>query len=462
MTTQTPTITPGRLRLMGIAAAAMLLACGLVTVWSWHRNTNAPVNPPLPSPIEDAEVRHAIERARNKVLDNPRSANAWGRLGMTLLAQLFDREADRCFAEAARLDPNDARWPFARGQIALKREPDRAVPLLRQALQVSANGSSGQISAFRLPLAEALLERGELDEAEKLFQDEREQKPNDPRASFGLGLIATERGDRVSAVQLLTTASESELARKRATAQLAALARQAGDVDAADRYEKEAAALPDDPAWPDPFLDHVMELRVGQLRLEHDANELANQHRYAEAAELWLAQLSQRRTCQACTAAGINCARLRDYDRALPLLCEAVELDPDSPLAHYTLALVLFTRGEQEEKQWPDDSSTRQWFRASIPHAKRATRLKTDYAQAYLFWGLAHKHLGNPAAALSPLRQGIACQPDSLDLQLALGEVLLAVGQSKEAAIHLQNARRLDPKEPRVLHALERLQGNQP
>ena len=337
------------------------------------------------------------------------------------------------------------------------------MPLLRQALNAAANTSPQQLSEVRLPFAEALVERGELDEAEKLFQEERQRKPNNPRAAFGLGLIAPEaRGDRGSAVEFFTTARKSKLACKRATAQLAALARQAGNVAAADRYEKEAAALPNHPAWPDPFLDHVMELHVGQIRLEHDAKELATQHRYDEAAELWLSQLRQRRTCQACIGAGIKFARLRDYDRTLPLLYEAVELDPASPLAQYTLALVLFTRAEQERKQSPDSALARQWFRDSIPHAQRATQLKPDYALAYLFWGTACKYLGEPAAAIPPLRQGVACQPDSLELQLALGEMLLAVGQTKEAEIHLRNARHLDPEDPRVLGALEHLHGKQP
>jgi len=44
-----------------------------------------------------------------------------------------------------------------------------------------------------------------------------------------------------------------------------------------------------------------------------------------------------------------------------------------------------------------------------------------------------------------------------MDLQLALGEALLEAGQSTEAQIHLQNAQRLDPKDPRPSAALKRL-----
>jgi tetratricopeptide (TPR) repeat protein len=454
----TSTVKRGRRRWLWLSVAALLLACGLAGVWWRHRSgASAPVDPPMPEGIEDAEVRQAIEQARRKVLDNPRSADAWGRLGMTLLAQLFDREADRCFAEAARLNPNDARWPYGRGRIALKRDPDNALPFLRQALNAAANAAPEQVSDYRLPLAAALLERGELDEAEQLFREERRRQASNPRAAFGLGLIAVQRGDTRSAVEFLTAARASRFAHKLATAQLAALARREGDHAAADRYEKEVAHLPNDPPWPDPFLDHVMQLRVGQKRFEREVDELERQHRYAEAADVWLAQLQQRRTCQGCLGAAINLARIGDYERALSLLHEALRLDPDSAQAHYTLALTLFTRAEKEWQQSPGAASATEGFRQSLPHARRAAQLKPDYALAYLLWGLALKYLGDPAAALAPLRQGIACQPDSTELQLALGEALLAVGQEREAETHLQNARRLDPEDPRIRRALERL-----
>ena len=102
---------------------------------------------------------------------------------MILLAHRYDREADRCFAEACRLNPTQARWPYARGLIALKRDPDHALPFLRQAIACNAN--SDEHTAMQLQLAEALLARQELDEAERLFREEwqllhRALEPNEP------------------------------------------------------------------------------------------------------------------------------------------------------------------------------------------------------------------------------------------------------------------------------------------
>ncbi len=67
------------------------------------------------------------------------------------------------------------------------------------------------------------------------------------------------------------------------------------------------------------------------------------------------------------------------------------------------------------------------------------------------------KQLGDPAAAVAPLRLGVACRPELFDLQLALGEVLLETGRVQDAETHLENARRLDPNDPRPKQALQRL-----
>src|SRR5439155_26324020 len=140
-----------------------------------------------------------------------------------------------------------------------------------------------------------------------------------------------------------------------------------------------------------------------------------------------------------------------DYESALGLLREALRLDPDSAQAHYTLALVQFGRAEKEWKQSPGSAQAKEWLRDTVTHAQRAAELKPDTARNYLHWGLALKYLGEPTAAVAPLRKGVACRPVDFDLQLALGEVLLETGQRQEAETYLENARQLDPKDKRLV-----------
>jgi tetratricopeptide (TPR) repeat protein len=436
-------------------AALAVLAAGAIAWW-WFRPPA--VDPPLPPSISDGEVREAIEHARNQVVNQPHSAAAWGLLGRTLHAHLFDREADRCYAEAARLAPGDARWPYGRAVMALKRDPEHAVALLKQAVAVQESWPDGRF-AMRMQLAEAVLERRRLDDADQLFREELLTEPNSPRANFGLGLVQLARGNGQAAEPYLTTARASPLARKRATAQLAALAGGRDDgAYAAAAFAKEAAALPDDPPWPDPFREENLKYQVGHRRWEREASQLEHDHEYEKALGVYLEWIDKQPTSsRAHVGAGLNFARMQRYDQALPLLRKGVELDPDSADAHYNLGLVQFDQAERALNQGSTATQIKEWLREAVQESKRAVELKPDHARAYFHWGLALKFLGEPEKAVEPLRKGVACRPEEFDLQLVLGEVLLQIGQYEEAEIYLKNARRLDPNDPRPSEDLDRL-----
>jgi tetratricopeptide (TPR) repeat protein len=439
----------------GWIVAAGILVAAVTAVLFWRQRPLSEV-PPLPAAINDEEVRELLERQQAKVVEDPGSAEAWGELGLALLANLFDRDADVCLAEAARLDPLDIRWPFIRGVIATKRNPDQSIALLRQAAALNRPGPKHR-SAARLFLAEALLEQRELDEAEAIFREELANSASRPRATLGLGLVARARGDDAAATELLTLALDHPSSRIQATIQLAALARARGDVAEAAGLEKEAAALPDDRAWPDPTLEELSKYKVGRRSQERAIGEFEQNRQFDEAARAYLRQIDEQPTVEAYIGAAVNLARLQDYERANQLLEQAVQLDPESSKAHYTLALVNFTRAEKESAADPGSDAAREWFQAAVRSGQRATELKPDHAQAYLMWGLALQHLGEPAAAIEPLRKGVACRPDLFALQLGLGQALLEAGHEREAQQALENARRLNPDDPRPARALEGL-----
>jgi tetratricopeptide (TPR) repeat protein len=410
----------------------------------------------MPEGVEDEEVRQALEDARQVVMSQPDSADAWGNLAKVLLAHLYDRDADVCFAQAAALDPHDACWLYARGLIASKRNPDKAPPLLRQAL-TAAVCTPEYRSAACLLLAETLLERGHLAEAEELYGEEQVRDPMSARAALGLGQIALARGESSVAAKFLLRARDSDFARKIASSHLAAAARASGDLKAAAAHDKEAALARGDRAWPDPLLDEILHLEVGLRGRERRVTRLEVQHRYAEAAQIHLHQLETKPTMQDYLGAGLNLCRLRDYNRGLPLLREAVRLAPDSANAEYTLALALYSRAERDWQNSPGADQLKQWFREAVQHARRATALRPDHAKAYLFWGLSLKYLGDFKAAIAPLQKGIACNPADFELQYGLGEVLMETGRGAEAEKCLDDAHRLTPNDPRPVRALERL-----
>lgn len=441
------------------AMTAVLLFVGAGVYLWWSQREPPPPELPLPTGIEDAEVKAVLEKGHGRVLRHLDSADAWGEYGTILLAHLFDREADRCFAEAAKLDPKDPRWPYARGVIALKRDPPNAVAYLTTAAEAARNQPLYE-TPFTLALAEALLEHGETDRADKLFQQVLAASAQDERAQFGLGLVALARGDDATAEKQFMAVQDYPSCRKQAKAHLAILARARNDTSAAKQYESESNALEADPPWPDPYLDRVVRLQVGFRGFQRRVGVLERDRQFLEAAEAYLAQAQSRRTSQMLTGAGVNFARVHDYDRALGLLREAVQLDPNDSKAHYTLALVLFTKAEKEAARNPSNPDLPRWFREVIAETKITIELKPDHAQAYLFWGLALKYLGEPKAAIEPLRKGLVIRPADFELLFGLGEVLAATGDTAGAEANLKAARQLKPDDPRPPAALAKLKAN--
>jgi Flp pilus assembly protein TadD len=338
----------------------------------------------------------------------------------------------------------------------MKSDVERSLLWLRQAAKACDNQPEFR-SVVRLKLAETLVQGSHLDEAAQVLGQEEQDDPYSPRLALDKGLVALARGDTEAATKLLLLARASPLARKHATVLLAVAARTRSDGATADAYEVEIAHWPDDPPWPDPFLEQMVRAQVGPMALERQVGLLERQHRYADVADIYLQQIDKQPTVLAYIGAGTNLARAGDYSRGLPLLHQAIRLDPDSANAHTALAATVFTRAEKERQTSPQASRVKEWFREVIEHARRAAELRSDHAHAYLYWGLSLKYLGEPAAAIAPLRKGVACQPANLALQQALGEVLLEAGEYAEARATLENARLLAPKDPRTAKALERL-----
>ena len=135
----------------------------------------------------DPAVIQAVRSAREKVTASPRLAAAWGHLAMVLLAHDIFADAATCFAKAAQLAPDDARWPYLRGLGLLEGNPDPAAAL--PVLKTAAGLSTGE-PVPRLKFGEVLLEQGLIDEAERQFLLALELEPGNARAQLGLGRVA--------------------------------------------------------------------------------------------------------------------------------------------------------------------------------------------------------------------------------------------------------------------------------
>jgi len=453
-------ISISRRRRLTVAIALLVVAAGSVVAWRVTRSS--PSRSPMPPEIKaegvDPEVVATVSAARQKVLNDPRSAAVWGDLGKVLFAHTFESESEACFREAENLDPQDGRWPYYRGHFAAGSDPDAAVVHFRKAA-AGRQSNSGFAAVAHLRLAEALLDHQELDEAASLFEAEAlsETDATRIRATYGLGLVATARDDLTAADRHFAAVAEAPFVRTRASAQLARIARLRGDAVAAGRYEESATRPPPDRPWPDPFIAEANRLRVGQQESLQKADALSRRGRPAEAAEI-LTNLSRdypnELTFQ---ATGAVLIQLGDFSKAAQVLQECLAFDPTHPQAHHLLAMAYFLHGEllwgHGEKE-----RARELFRRAADHGGRAAERKPDFASAHLYRGRALVYLGKRDEAVASFRKAVECRPEVADGHLYLGEALAEAGRLEEARAALKSAAELaDQKDPRPREALARL-----
>src|SRR5262249_15507004 len=142
-------------------SAAGLAAGGYWFLW----RAPDPAPPAVDLTGAEPSVARAIERARAEVQKAPRSAAAWGRLGMLLRAHDYGEVSQVSLARAEQLDAQDPRWPYLQGLTLVLADREAALPLLERASDLSPDSS-----APRLRLAEVLLMQGRPDEADRHFR----------------------------------------------------------------------------------------------------------------------------------------------------------------------------------------------------------------------------------------------------------------------------------------------------
>ncbi len=401
-----------RARLAVAVAAALALVGAAVAAWAWTRPR--PPQPPQPELTDaDPEVAEAVREARDGVLRAPRSAAAWGGYGQVLRAHDFAAEANICFAEAERLGPAEPRWPYLRGLTLVLTEPGPGIDCLGRAARLGEAGPS----APRLRLAEALLEQGRLDEAEAHLQPALGREPASCRARLGLAQAAFAREEWREGLRRLEGCVQDEHCRKRALALSAEAWARLGEPGRAAAALKEAAELPDDRPWPDPFVREVEQLQVGRRLALVRADALARQGRGWEAVALLEATVRRHPdAAQAWLLLGQTLVRLKDPERAEQALSQAVQVAPETVEAWFQLGVARFFLGKP---RGAGDA-----FRETI-------RLKPDHALAHFNLGHCLKQSGEIAGAAAEFREALRCRPDYPAARQAL-DAVTAAGREKK------------------------------
>jgi tetratricopeptide (TPR) repeat protein len=422
--------------LLAIVVVASLLAMGIVGIL----RRGEIVSPPVVEVADrDPAVVAALQAAQDEVRASPRSAAAWGRLGMLLFNYNVLPESRQCFTQAQRLDPREPSWPYYHALTLLSESPSEALDKLRQTVALCGDSPD----APRLRLAELLLECGQLDEAEAQFRRSLDANPDNPRAQFGLARLAYERGDWQRSRELLDAAVRNNFTERLARLLFAQIERRLGNEQAAERERLRAESLPQPPSWPDPYLDKLHRLRAGrQAGIDH-ITELLAEGRAAEAAA------HAEEVIRAYPQAGLawlllGQARLRQQQAqgAEAALHRAVQLMPESVEAHFDLGSALLLQNQAAE--------------AAVCF-RQAVRLKPTSATAYYSLGLCLLKLDDADGAREALEKAVSYRPQFSEAHRNLGELLARCGRPAEAAEHLRAALQINPDDAVAQKKLDEL-----
>jgi tetratricopeptide (TPR) repeat protein len=417
-----------------ILAVVVVVAGTAGGIWWWQRGSRNHIDPPVIDfhGENEPELAHAVDEARAKILKHPRSAEAWGGLGKLLFANGMGEDSLVCFDEAARLDPAEPRWPYLHGLAQQAINLEGALPHFREAARRAHTGPAANI--VRLRYAEALARKGETAEATRLAHEVLRNDPNEYRALFLLGVLASDANDLEEAEADFLKCVSSPLTRQRATTRLALLATQRSDNDAAKQYSKQAKAYPPrDPEGPDPYADEYKSLLIGRRARLVRAEGLLRAQEIPEAVQL-LESLTTADDAEpeAFVKLGMAYALLGKYQEAEKVLRRGLAGGHDQVQAHYFLCVALFHQAEK--------SGARSGFEEAADQARQTIALKPDHAYAHLYLGLALNKLGKPQEGLSELEKAERISPESTDPHLHLGEALLAAGQKEKGLAQLKKA----------------------
>jgi tetratricopeptide (TPR) repeat protein len=399
-----------------------------------------PQPPGVPALALDPQLATLIATSRQAVVVAPKSAEAWGRLGQAFHAADLFAEARLCYGKAEEMDPHQGCWPHLLGLLQLQDQPEASLTNLARAAELAGV----QTDAPRLRLAQALVERGRIDEAARHLELLLAANPAHPAARLEMARVLLARNELERAAESLAPCATNAYTARPALQLLSQIRQRQGDGASASALARRAASMPRPIDWPDPWLREMLGRRADRQKLQDQANGLLIQQRLKEAEDA-LAKLL--RAFPDDPEGLLLLGRLRFQQRrcaeAEETLRRHLALQPASLHGSFQLGLALLC-----QQRWDDAAAA---LRAAIA-------LKPDFAQAHYNLGYALSGAGNTTGAIASYREALRSRPGDAETHLALAEELHRAGQVAEALEHLGRSAELNPNDPRVTQLRERIE----
>ena len=393
----------------------------------------------LPAPVQ-AQVRErhdALRRAEANGAPAAARGEAYGELGLVLMATRFYEAAAAAFGHAQALAPRELRWPYYLAQLyRTTGDQPRAVESFERAVELDPS-----YLAALVRLGELYLDEGRPEEAEPLFERALALDPASAPALSGVGRAALARGETVRAIDYLERALAVGPSAWNLHYNLATAYREAGDPARAEEHLSRRGGDPPEP--PDPLMEAYESLLRSPRSFETRGVAAMQDGRAAEAVEIFREGIAETPD-DAALRQQLGTALFATGDRrgAAEEFEAALRLDPAQARAHAGLATLASMGGRHA---------------AAIEHYAAAIEHQPDYLEARLGLVDAYRATGRPEDALAELDRAVAIEPGFADVWLARALLLVQLGRYREARDRLDEARVVHPGHPSLTDLLIRV-----
>jgi predicted O-linked N-acetylglucosamine transferase (SPINDLY family) len=278
-----------------------------------------------------------------------------------------------------------------------------------------------------LALAAQCHRRGQLQEAEQIYQQVLQMEPGHVLALHCLGVLYHQVGKRDLAIEYLGQVVRAQPDNVEASNSLGiALA-------TADRFEEAVARYQD-----------VLRLRPSCAEVHNNLGAaLAALNKLDEAVSSYLQALRIKPDfAEAHCNLGRAYLQQRKFHEAEVSCRQALGLKPVYPKAHNSLGNVFLAQGKLEE---------------AVSSFQQALHLKPDLVEALVNLGVVRAAQGRLDEAVAGFKQALRLQPELAEALNNLGSALRRLGKLKEAAACCQRALHLKPNYADAHHNLGRV-----
>ncbi len=453
-------------------AWAALVGAALLLVGSAPGCSRGPV-PSDPGSLGDLDpaIRALVSDLTADVNANRTDAASWGKLAMGLEANGLLVEAARALDVAVGLDEREPKWAYRRALLRARRgDVDLA---LTDMARVIAVAPSYVPARWRQGLW--LLDRNDTAAAEAAFRVVERLAPRDPAGPIGLALVHLSKRQDAEAASALESLLATTPGERYALHLLGTAYRRIGREDEA-RFALTVGSA-GQPVWTDPWSDEVAQYRRGFAAMLKEATQLGLERRFDQAITL-LRQLCDLRPDDQPLRVylGGMYASAGRLDEAVAILDPILATNPDEFDATMHLAsgylfagaldkaAVYATRALALRPSNADATKLRGVVHWQQGRSREAEVFFETSAAAdprdpmpHLWMGMIRGQQAKYADARRSFEMALSKNPLLGDAQIGVADTYAAVGAFAEAQTALKRAEQIEPSNPRLAAARERI-----